>query len=212
MPNQQFRNALSVLILSLQLIASAAYADGKVADNSVLIWNATLIEIIRLTSAQLVDGPPEVAREIAIVDTAMLNAAKHSRSRRVSANVAALVAGDEALRDLFDSSAPNATPLASLWSNSPTLKSVIDTAYGTALANYNIDVSSHTFQIATSIGQREALRVLRNRSTDHSLEAILNGLMTYVPPGSGTVGRVSMCHRPPGRRCCRCGAGWFRLR
>jgi hypothetical protein len=39
-----------------------------------MLWNGTLLSIIQQTSGLLTDGPPEVGREIAMVDTAVYDA------------------------------------------------------------------------------------------------------------------------------------------
>ena len=53
----------------------AAFASsGAVRANTVIDVNNALLNIIQNTSAALVDGPPEVAREIALIDGAMFDA------------------------------------------------------------------------------------------------------------------------------------------
>jgi hypothetical protein len=53
----------------------AAFASsGSAQTNVVVDVNNALLSIIRNTSASLVDGPPEVAREIALINGAMFDA------------------------------------------------------------------------------------------------------------------------------------------
>src|ERR1700751_2021569 len=52
----------------------AFVSPGSVHANAVTDVNNALLNIIQNTSAALVDGPPEVAREIALIDGAMFDA------------------------------------------------------------------------------------------------------------------------------------------
>src|SRR5215471_1515623 len=53
---------------------AAFVSSGSVRANAVTDVNNALLNIIQNTSAALVDGPPEVAREIALIDGAMFDA------------------------------------------------------------------------------------------------------------------------------------------
>src|SRR6516162_4272207 len=53
---------------------TAFVSSGAVRANVVVDVNNALLHIIQNTSAALVDGPPEVAREIALIDGAMFDA------------------------------------------------------------------------------------------------------------------------------------------
>ena len=53
---------------------TAFMSAGSVRANVVVDVNNALLNIIQNTSAPLVDGPPEVAREIALIDGAMFDA------------------------------------------------------------------------------------------------------------------------------------------
>jgi hypothetical protein len=53
---------------------AAFVSSGSVRANVVIDVNNALLNIIQNTSASLVDGPPEVAREIALIDGAMFDA------------------------------------------------------------------------------------------------------------------------------------------
>src|ERR1700758_454515 len=62
---------IAVVIVSFYLLASSVFASGS---NVVVDVNNALLSIIINTSASLVDGPPEVAREIALINGAMFDA------------------------------------------------------------------------------------------------------------------------------------------
>src|ERR1700752_690671 len=53
---------------------AAFVSSGSARANVVVDVNNALLNIIQNTSAALVDGPPEVAREIALIDGAMFDA------------------------------------------------------------------------------------------------------------------------------------------
>jgi hypothetical protein len=62
------------ILLFTTVWLAAFVSSGSVRANVVIDVNNTLLNIIQNTSAALVDGPPEVAREIALVDGAMFDA------------------------------------------------------------------------------------------------------------------------------------------
>jgi len=62
------------VLLSGTVWLAAFVLSGSVRANAVIDVNNTLLNIIQNTSAALVDGPPEVAREIALIDGAMFDA------------------------------------------------------------------------------------------------------------------------------------------
>ena len=61
-----------LLLGSVWLVAFASSVSARA--NVVVDVNNALLNIIQNTSAALVDGPPEVAREIALIDGAMFDA------------------------------------------------------------------------------------------------------------------------------------------
>lgn len=176
--------------LALLVVPSRAHADA------VTTWNNELLSVIRQTSALLVDGPPEVARQIAVVGTAMydaVNAASGSPyqsyayaggpSSGASAEAAALAAGYTALTGIFSQS---------IWQNpsgsNPTLiNSVIlpeiQTVYNNSLAALG---SSAAVNAGVALGTAAGSATLAARATDGSSAAMLAGLNSYMPPGSGT--------------------------
>jgi hypothetical protein len=69
-------------ILLFGTVWLAAFASsGSVRANAVVDVNNALLNIIQNTSAALVDGPPEVAREIALIDGAMFDAVNAASGR-----------------------------------------------------------------------------------------------------------------------------------
>jgi hypothetical protein len=82
--------------------------------DAVLAWNDEMLTIFQQTSSLVVDGPPEVAREMAIVDSAMFDAANAASGQPypsiansgpalsgASIDAAALSAGYTALEGIF---------------------------------------------------------------------------------------------------------------
>ena len=66
---------LPALVKSTILAAGLCLmASGPARANVIVDVNNALLNIIKNTSASLVDGPPEVAREIALIDGAMFDA------------------------------------------------------------------------------------------------------------------------------------------
>ena len=112
-------SAVALLCLAgLSITATPVLADAcstiSGASNCVTMWNADLVSFTVQSSAPLVNGPPEVANQIAIVGTAMydaVNAATGGLYRptqynvgsatSASAEAAALAAGYGALMGIF---------------------------------------------------------------------------------------------------------------
>ena len=181
----------------------------------ITAWNSEFLNAARLTSGLLVSGAPEVAREMAIVDSAMFDAANAASglvykpvaytggaALGVSVDAAALAAGYVSMQAIFGNS---------IWAGaggSPAVQSTIlaniQAAYdaglsslgiggiacagdggptflcdgltlGTAAANANLIARGYT------VGDHASL------AADGSAAAIVKGLLTYTPPGSGTV-------------------------
>ena len=181
-------------------LAAVALAAPSVARaDAVLTWNNELLHAIRQTSALLTGSPPEVAREIALVGTAMFDAVNAATGLQyqpyayaggamsgASAEAAALSAGYTAMVSIF-SNPVWTTPLGVYTGDGgaiTTLLSHINAVYGTALTTLGSGAAVTT---GLALGQAAANAVIANRATDHSLAAIQNGLFTQAPPGSGTV-------------------------
>lgn len=183
--------AIGVLASCLLLPCAPSHADA------ILMWNNALLDAIRQTSPLLVDGPPEVAREIAMVDTAMFDAVNAATGMQyhpyaytgsavagASADAAALSAGYQVLTSIFSSPlwqmpppAGNATVVNGILSN-------INTAYSTALAGLG---GGSAVTAGVALGQTAAAAMIAKRAGDGSAPAIVNGLTPQAPPGSGTV-------------------------
>jgi hypothetical protein len=135
-PSPIFRHLRRRAPGALALLLACALPWAARAD-SVLLWNSTLLQIIQQTSAALIDGPPEVAREMAIVNNAMYNAVNDASgdpfqpylanvgpTQGASGEAAALAAGYAAMMALFSAPGTPGNPLPSgaatigaLWSS-----------------------------------------------------------------------------------------------
>ena len=178
-----------------------AIPSGARAD-AVLTWNQQLVQAFRQTSALIVDGPPEVAREMAMVGTAMFDAVNAATGLRyapyvyaggavsgASADAAALSAGYSTLVSIF-SNPVWTTPLGTYNGDGgviATLLSQIDAVYadGVAALGSGADVTA-----GLALGQIAADAMIANRAKDGALAAIQNGVFMQDPPGSGTVAGV----------------------
>ncbi len=105
--------AVAPALLGADARADACSAIGS-ASNCVTMWNADLVSFTTQASAPLVNGPPEVANQIAIVGTAMYDAVNAATgglyqptqynvgsATTASASAAALAAGYGTLMGLF---------------------------------------------------------------------------------------------------------------
>ena len=63
----------------------ALTASGLAQADVITSVNGALLNIVRSTSASLIDGPPEVAREIAMIDGSMFNAVSAASSNSYAA-------------------------------------------------------------------------------------------------------------------------------
>jgi hypothetical protein len=159
------------------LAAIFAAPMGARADDltdSIFAINNALLSATRLTSSLLVAGPPEVAREIAIVDSAMYDAANAASGGRyagfaytgpvtgASADIAALAAGYTALNGIFGNSVWQGVPVTSggnttLIGGSTTIQtqvlSNIQATYNTALTNLLSAGGGSSLTISQALGQ-----------------------------------------------------------
>ncbi len=162
------------------LLPTAAFAD-----DSVLTWNNTLLTVIRQTSGVLLDGPPEVAREMAIVGTAMSNAANNAQLAGADAtgiDAAVNVAGYTAMMALFSPAGTagnpntgNTTTVGQLWS--PTLTSTLQAEINKAFTTNNSPTTS-------AIGLQAASDVIAARIGGLTAPSV-NIATTTVPNPSG---------------------------
>jgi hypothetical protein len=192
-----------VVILPLLVASRAAHADA------VMLWNNELLSIVEQTSGLPTNGPPEIAREIAMVDTAMYDAvnaasgetykpyAFSTGSMQVHANedAAALQAGYTVMTSIFSNP---------VWGSSvsSSILPQITQAYNAGLAQLSGGSATTT---GLALGSAAGSTMVGLRANDGSTAAIQNGLNTFTPPGSGTVPGVYI---PPaaGRQCFPPGA------
>ncbi|MGE0417888.1 MAG: PEP-CTERM sorting domain-containing protein [Acetobacteraceae bacterium] len=183
-----------------RIAGAAAVLSGIGVSNAhadaVLLWNNEMLSVTRQTSALMVAGPPEVAREIAIIGTAMsdaVNAASGSPYASyaytggpvsgASAEAAALSAGYQAMYSIFSNPVWTGTGGdANLINN--TILPQINATYNSALAALG---SSAAVTSGVNLGIAAANAIIANRANDGAIPAIIDGLTPYVPPGSGTV-------------------------
>ena len=132
--------------LSLGWVCLPAAAN---AQDAVITMNNELINDSRLTTGLLVSGPPEVAREMAIVDSAMFDAANAASGRPyapvaynggavsgVSIEAAALSAGYTALQGIFANAIWSGTGGSA--STQTTVLNEINATYSSALNSLGI--------------------------------------------------------------------------
>lgn len=206
------RKAASIVAL----IGGLCTFGGQTAHaDAVTTWNNELLSVIRQTSALLVDGPPEVARQIAIVGTAMFDAVNAASGSPftpyaygggpvsgVSAEAAALSAGYSAMNSIFSNSiwqhptGSNPTLITNviLPEISQTYNNAVSSLYAAASGN-----AAATLAITNglALGQTAGNSVTAARANDGAVPAMLNGLTPQAPPGSGTVPGVYV---PPSAR------------
>jgi hypothetical protein len=178
-------------------VASVGLPSAVRAD-AIMTWNNELLAVIRQTSPLLVNGPPEVAREIAMVDTAMfdaVNAATGMKYRSyaytgpavpgASADAAALAAGYRVMTSIFSNPVWQLPPPQGNPTLAATVLTSINTAYQTALAG--LDTTDPHVANGILLGQQAASAMIAKRAADGSTAAIINGLTPQAPVGSGTV-------------------------
>ncbi len=183
-------------VLGLAASLTAGAGIGGAQASAVLTWNNELLSVVRQTSALLVNGPPEVAREIAIVGTAMsdaVNAANGSPYASyaytggsvagASAEAAALSAGYTAMKSIFSNPVWTGTGGNATLINTVILPE-IDATYNTALAALGSGAAVTT---GLNLGVAAGNAIIAKRADDGAIAAIINGLTPQAPPGSGTV-------------------------
>jgi hypothetical protein len=171
-------------------LSFAARADA------ILTWNNELLSVAQQTTGLLVDGPPEVAREMAMVDTAMYDAADAASGlpykpyaytgpavAGASVDAAALSAGYQTMYSIFSNPIWANNPGGSATIQANVLASIAST-YNTALAALG---SGSAVTSGLLLGQTAANDIIANRANDGSGAAIINGLTAQMPAGSGTV-------------------------
>jgi hypothetical protein len=173
-------------------VAIVAWPSAGRAD-AILTWNNELLDAIRQTSALQVNGPHEVAREIAMVGTGMFDAANAATGLTyrpyaytgpavsgASVDAAALSAGYQVMTSIFSSSLWQMAPPAGSPLIAASVLASINTTYSTALAGLNL--ADPQVQKGLALGQTAASAIIANRSNDGSVNAIEKGLTQWMPP------------------------------
>jgi hypothetical protein len=213
----------NILLFAAVWLAAFASPVSARANVVVDVDNALLI-IIENTSASLVDGPSEVAREIAMVNGAMfdaVNAASGSPYRPIaygggavsgaSAAAAALQAALTVMNNLYGSGSlyqqyegmPGATYYPSIpgYANAlvgPTVAQMNNVAAQIGIINAELAALGYGSPITTgiSLGTAAGQAMLAARANDGAYAANLQTLTPYLPPNEGNAG----VYVPPSRR------------
>jgi hypothetical protein len=212
------------LLVLAAILSGALGIPAARADNIVTDWNADFLTIVQQTSASWVDGPPEVAREMAILGNAMSDAVNAATGGTIGyyayaggamagtdASVAAAAAAYTALDNIFANAAwqtPLSTPTgptnnslipASTLANTivlPELRTFLTTTLGFDPSTICTDPTS-TNCASYNLGVSAANAVTAKQSNDGAIAAIQTGLQTNKPTGSGTTPGVYV---PPASR------------
>jgi len=180
------------------LCAGAIAVPAETRADAVLTWNNALLDATRATSGLLVSGPPEVAREMAMVDTAMFDAVNAATgltyhpyaysgpaATGASADAAALSAGYQVMTSIFSSPLWQLPPQVRHQGVAAGVLANIKATYAAGLAG--LDLTDPNVVAGLAVGQTAAQAIIDRRKTDGSAAAIVKGLTPQAPPGSGTV-------------------------
>jgi hypothetical protein len=195
---------------------AAFVSSGSVRANAVTDVNNALLNIIQNTSAALVDGPPEAAREIALIDGAMfdaVNAASASpyppiaynggRVPGANSNAAALEAALTVMNSLYGPSSlyqqyegvTGATYYGptSAYKNvlvGPTMVQMKEVGAQISVINAELAALGTSPSVAAGIllGTAAGNAMLALSDNDGGYAASLRTLTPYVPPNEGDAG------------------------
>jgi hypothetical protein len=213
------------IILLFGAVWLAAFAPSVSARANVVVdVNNALLIIIQNTSASLIDGPPEVAREIAMVEGAMfdaVNAASGSPNAPIaysggavsgaSADAAALQAALTVMNNLYVPSSLyqqyEGVTGATYYPSIPGYKNVLVGPTVTQMNAVAAQISNINFELAalgtspsvtagTSLGTAAGNAMLAVSTSDGGYAASLQTLTPYVPPNEGNAG----VYVPPSNR------------
>jgi hypothetical protein len=188
----------------------------SVRANVVVDVNNALLIIIQNTSASLVDGPPEVARKIALVDGAMFDAANTASGAPyvpiaysggavsgASADAAALQAALTVINSLYGSGSlyqqyegvTGATYYPSIPGYAkalvgPTVAQMNNVAAQIGILNAELAAlgSGPSITAGMSLGTAAGQAMLAAKAKDGAYAANLQTLTPYMPPNEGNVG------------------------
>jgi hypothetical protein len=215
------RPGLGRLLTVAAALAGLTGIQQARAGNEVTNWNQEFLNITQETSGNLVAGPPEVAREIAIIGTAMYNAVSAAPASGANADVAAAAAAYTALSSIFNDAAWQ-TPISAV-TNSATLNNSnvnlanniiipqLNAFMAAELSNLSLTSagsctgSSSSLCLGYNLGVAAANTVTAAHSGDGAVAAIQHGLLPNVPTSGpnlqpGTSGVTPGVYVPPAAR------------
>jgi hypothetical protein len=203
---------------------AAFMSAGSVRANAVIDVNNALLNIIQNTSAALVDGPPEVAREIALIDGAMFDAVNASSGSPyppiayngapvsgVDPNAAVLQAALTVMNSLYGPSSlyqqyegvTGATYYPSIPAYAkalvgPTAAQMSQVAAQISIISAELAAlgTSSSVTAGISLGTVAGNAILELSAHDGGYAASLQTLTPYVPPDEGNAG----VYVPPSNR------------
>jgi hypothetical protein len=216
------RNWIILLLGSVWLAAFASSVPGRA--NAIVDVNNALLNIIQNTSASLVDSPPEVAREIAMIDGAMFDAVNAASGgpyapiaydggavSGASADAAALQAALTVMNNLYGNGSlyqqyegvTGATYYPSIpgYANAlvgPTVAQINDVAGQISMIRAELAAlgTSPSVTAGISLGTAAGNAMLAASANDGGYAASLQTLTPYVPANVGNPG----VYVPPSNR------------
>ncbi len=204
----------SALLRCLWTIGAFGAISASARANEVLDWNNAFLTITQQTSGNLVAGPPEVARDMALLGNAMSDAVNATTGSTLpsyaytggpvanaSAQVAAASAAYTTLASVFNDAAWQ-TPISSVTMTSPVNESNVTLASTIVLPELRTFLSKELTGLGLSnpaecggstsvlcngynLGVAAANAVIAKQANDGAVPAIQHGLFNNMPPGSG---------------------------
>jgi hypothetical protein len=202
--------AIGSLLIVATVLASLAGTQPARAGNEVTDWNQEFLNITQQTSGNLVAGPPEVAREIAIIGNAMSDAVNAATGGTISsyaytggtvlgadANVAAATAAYTALSSIFNDAAWQ-TPISTVTGSTTLNSSNVSLATNVILPQLSTFLTSElkslgltspgsctnslsSLCLGYNLGIATANAVTKKQSSDGAVASIQNGLLSNKP-------------------------------
>ena len=147
------RILIGLMRTALAGAALVVAASGARAQDAVQTWNNTLLTIIAATSGQPSDGPPEVAREMAMVATSMYNAAQVATASGDNVDAAVNQAAYSAMMAIF---APPGTAGSPNTGNPDTLGGLFATVNPTLSGKLVAQINATFQSLGTPVGSAAA--------------------------------------------------------